>query len=180
MGKLFKRLSIALIVVLLLLAGGVWWLLSYIAPEEQLDMSYTPISMKEKTLAVIKSMKPELILTESDINSLIKMNLNRDLAEHIRLVGSRFELRGDHLSAYMNVRYRDRIPFQLNAEYQMEWREPNLVLWPQSLKIKNIDLPIFMLEKITVPLDLSGDGMIALDKIQFEPERIRVKFKLNL
>lgn len=191
MRKFFKRLLTTIIVLVLLLGGASWWLLSYIAPEEQLDMSYTPIDVKEKALEMIRKVKPELVLTEADIDHLIKQNLKSEygngeagssaimLRKDVRLNGARFELEANRLVAHMNVTYKERLPAALEAVYALEWQSPNIVLRPQALTLKKSSLPITMLDTIIIPLDLPAHDVVTVRDVQFEQARIRIGFKLQ-
>lgn len=180
MGKLFKRLFVTLVVLIVIAGGAAWWLLSYIAPDKQLDLNYSPIDVRAKVLDMAKRLEPELILTESDVNDLIKKHIHTDIAENVQLDGAEFHLNGELLVADLNVTYQESIRAQLKAEYRLEWQEPNLVLRPQSLSVKDIKLPIDLLETITVPLELPTVDMIVLDDVEFETGQIRVFFKLNM
>ncbi|WP_169085590.1 hypothetical protein [Paenibacillus sp. PL91] len=192
MGKMLKRFVTAIIIIILLLGGALWWLLSYIAPDEKLDMSYAPIDVKEKALAMVRKLKPELVLTEEDINHLIKMNMKSkyaavgaggsslELAKDIRLDGAVFELEEDKLIARMNVTYKERIPAELHAVYSLEWQSPSITLRPQSLSIKEMALPISMLETIIIPLDLPAQDVVTVRDVQFENGQIRIRFKVSL
>lgn len=180
MGRVFKRLFITLVVLVMIVGGAVWWLLSYIAPDQQLNLNYNPIDVKQKALDMVKALKPELLLTEEDVNNLIKKHIHTDVAENVRLNGAKFYLQGDRLVADLNVTYRDRIPAQLQAEYRMEWEEPNLVLRPQSLSVKDLKLPIDLLETITVPLDLPTGEMVEVKEMVFANSQIKVLFNLNI
>jgi hypothetical protein len=177
---------------MLLLGGAAWWLLSYIAPDEPLDMAYDSIDVKEKALDMIKRLKPELVLTEADINDLIKMHLESklasreagesamELANGIRLEGVAFELEENKLAARMNVTYRDRIPAGLDAVYSLEWQPPNIVLRPESLSVKEIGLPLRLLEPIMIQLDLPAQDVVAVRDVRFLKDQIKVLFKLQL
>lgn len=190
MRKTIRRLLMALVLFLLLLGGGVWWLLSYIAPEEKLDLAYEPFDVKQQVMSMIKKMKPELVLTEPNINNLVKMSLKSKLSsdgqspleigKDVQLEGAYFELEQDKLIARMNVRYKDRIPAGFDAVYTMEWQEPNIVLVPQSLSIKRLSLPINTLETITIPLDLPRQDVVTVRDVQFLVDQIIIKFKINL
>lgn len=175
------RMGCASLILLAIAAGGaVWWLLSYIAPERELAMSYERIDVRAKALDMVKRLKPELVLTESDINHLIKMNLKRDIADNVLLDGADFKLQGSRLLAELNVTYMGRIPAEVRAEYNMEWRGTELVLTPQSLAVKRFELPIDWLETVVVPLDLPATDMVELDDIRFEAKQIRIMFKVHL
>jgi hypothetical protein len=180
LGKVLKRLFAVLIILLLLVAGGVWWLLSYIAPDEKLDLSYQNIDIRQKATDMIKGLKPELVLTEDDINNLIKKNLDPAINDQVVVDGASFDLDGDLLIANMNVTYRERIPLAVTAEYRLEWQNPNLALRPQSLSIKGVDLPLNMLETIVVDLDLPTGDLVKVNEVRFEGETVRVVFQLSL
>lgn len=111
-------------------------------------------------------MKLELVLTESDINHLIKMNMKDELAisrpesthqeitKAIHLDRANFDLEENRLIAQMNIIYKNKIPARLDAVYSLDWESPNIILKPQSLSVKAIQLPLSMLETIVIPLDL--------------------------
>ncbi|CAM4094049.1 hypothetical protein L1N85_10435 [Paenibacillus alkaliterrae] len=190
--KAFRRLLTTLLIFILLLGGAVWWLLSYIAPDERLDMAYTPISVRDKALAIIKNLNTELVLTETDINYVIKARLMSEYAsagtngaavelnEDVRLDGAVFELEEDRLVARMNVTYKDRIPAQLDAVYALEWQPPNIALRPQSLAVKDIGLPLSLLEPILIPIELPEQNVVAIRDVQFEQNQIKVLFKVDV
>lgn len=183
MRKALKRLAIFIVIVVLLLAGGGWWLITYIEPDEALTMSYEPISVKDKAMDMIKTLKPELVLTEADINNLVKMHLSEStepLAPDMTLDGAAFELDGNKLIARLNVTYKDRVPAQLLAEYKLEWQAPNIVLRPRSLTIKDIHLPLRLLETQVIPLDLPQQDVVTVQDVQFSGDQIRILFKLQL
>lgn len=180
MGKFLKRLFITLIVLLLIAGGAAWWFLSYIAPDKPLDLNYNPIDVRQKAVDMVKRLKPELVLSEEEVNDLIKKNIDRDVAENVRLDGAQFRLKGDRLVADLNITYRDRIPAQIQAEYRLEWQNPNLALRPQSLKMKGIELPLSMLETIVVPLDLPTGDMVSVDDVKFEEKQVKVLFDIKL
>lgn len=180
MGKLIKRFFVTLIVLIVIAGGAAWWLLSYIAPDKQLDLQYTSIDLREKALDMARRLEPELILTEADVNNLIKKDIDTDIAENVQLDGAAFHLDEDGLIADLNVTYRDSIRAGLQAVYRLEWQEPNLVLHPQSLSVKDVKLPLELLETITVPLDLPSGDVVAVDDVRFETGRVKVLFKFQM
>ncbi|KRE46776.1 hypothetical protein [Paenibacillus sp. Soil522] len=192
MVKLLKRLLAVLIVMVLLLGGAVWWLLSYMAPDEQLDLRYAPMDVKAKALDMVKKLKAELVLSEADINDLIKKHLNSEyasrgaggssleLAKDLRLDGAVFELEDDKLIARMNVTYKDRIPAELDAVYLLEWQPPNIALRPQSLSVKEMALPVGLLETVIIPLDLPAQDVLSVRDVLFEKNQLRIRFKLQI
>lgn len=180
MGKALKRLFLTLVILLVLAAGAAWWLLSYIAPDEELDLSYQNIDVRQKATDMVKQLKPELVLTEADVNNLIKKNMDPRINEHVVVDGAAFDLEGDRLIANMNITYRDRVPMAVRAEYLLEWQDPSLVLRPQSLTMKGIELPLDMLETIVVDLDLPAGDMAKVKDVRFDGGAVRVEFGFSL
>ncbi|REK74409.1 hypothetical protein [Paenibacillus paeoniae] len=180
MGKFFKRLFITLIVLLVLIGGAAWWLLSYIKPEQSLHLNYSPIDVRQKAVDMVKRLKPELVLSEKEVNDLIKKHLDPDISEDVRVDGAQFMLEENKLLADLNITYGDRIPAQIRAEYRLEWQNPNLVLRPQSLSIKGFQLPLKMLETVIVPLDLPTGDMVTVQDVKFESKQIKVLFNIKL
>ncbi len=194
MKKAMRRFFITLVVLLVLLGGAGWWLRSYIAPAEQLDMSYTPISLKEKAWEIIKNRKTELVLSEADVNFLIKSAMAFQLSDgeaaagreglwldqDLRLDGAAFQLEQDMLLARMNVTWKDYIPAELNASYRLEWQQNRIALRPQSLALKGIALPTGLLETVLLPLELPEQDYVSISDITFEPDQIRILFKIDL
>ncbi len=162
------------------------------APDEQLDLRYAPIDVKAKALDMVKKLKPELVLSEADINDLIKNHLNSEyasrgaggssleLAKDLRLDGAVFELEDDKLIARMNVTYKDRIPAELDAVYLLEWQPPNIALRPQSLSVKEMALPVGLLETVIIPLDLPAQDVLSVRDVLFEKNQLRIRFKLQI
>ncbi|MEK3883427.1 hypothetical protein [Paenibacillus sp. PL2-23] len=180
MGKWFKRLFLSFIVLIVVLAVALWGLLAYIAPDEQLDLNYDSVDIRGKALEMAKSLKLELVLTEQDINNLIKKRLERDIADHVVLDGARFELQGDRLIAHLNVTYMELVSAQMKVEYRLEWQEPSLALRPQGLFVKGFELPDHSLETIIVPLDLPTGEIVSVKEVQFEDGQVRVLFRAKL
>lgn len=186
MPKWLKRLITVVVILAVVLIGGVWWLLSYIAPQQTLDLSYEHIDVRDKALSMVKRLKPELILTEADINNLVKMQLqngagDKNLPEGMVMDGARFELDGDRMLAHLNVTYRDRIPAELLVTYQMTWESPNVIVEPISLDLKGISLPHDNLERFTIPLDLTAiQDLVSVGEVRFETDQIIIKLQVNL
>jgi hypothetical protein len=191
MRRALRRFATTLGILLILLAGAGWWLTSYIAPDEQLDLTYTPISIKDKAWDIIKNMKTELILTESDVNFLIKSGLQSQLPraeetgalqldENVRLDGAAFKLEQDELTARMNVTWQNTIAAELNATYRLEWQQDRIALRPQSLSLKGLPLPLRLLEPILIPLELPEQNYVSISNVAFEPGQIRIVFKVDV
>lgn len=180
MRRLIKIIGFVFVAAVVTGTGAVWWLISYIAPDKPLDLNYRPIDVQQKALDMVIKLKPELVLTESDVNDLIKKHIKRDIAEHVRLDGAEFQLEGATLIANVNATYRARIPVQAQAKYQLEWQNPNLVLQPQDLSVKGIHLPLSMLKTITIPLDLPTGAWVTVEEVFFESKRVKVLFRIEM
>ncbi|WP_168118699.1 hypothetical protein [Paenibacillus sp. HB172176] len=180
MGRWLRRLIVTLLVLIVVAGGACWWFISYISPDEKLDMSYQSIDMGEKIMDMIGRRKLELVLTEADVNNLIKMNMKRELADNIVLDGAKFELEQDALHAVLNVNYHNLVPAQIDVDYRLEWKQPNIVLYPQAIAVKGIDLPLSMLEVVEAPIQLPAGNRVKIENVAFGPQEIRVKFKLQL
>lgn len=180
MKKFMRRLLIFLVVAAVLIGGGLWWFSSYIAPDQERDLVYGRIDVREKALEMIRAMKPELILSEQDINNLIKMNMDPVYSDAVTVNGGDFSLEGSRLLADLNITYYDRFPAGVQAVYDMKWDGSTIKLEPVSLRLKDISLPVSMLEEITVPLDLPVGDLFTVKDVQFETGQIKILFNMQL
>ncbi|MHA7966583.1 hypothetical protein ACX93W_20950 [Paenibacillus sp. CAU 1782] len=180
MKKAMGRLLAVLLVLVLIIGGGIWWFLSYIAPDQERDLSYQSIDVGAKALEMIRALKPELVLSEADVNSLIKRHMEPEFSENIKIDGADFKLEKNRLLADLNITFAGRIPAEIKAEYDLEWKGDELVLHPASLHLKGITLPSDRLETIVVPLGLPSVDIVKIKDIQFETGQIKVLFQLDI
>lgn len=177
MGKKLKR-TIALAVVLVVLAaGGAMWLKEYVAPREALDLSYRPIDIGQKLLNMAASMEPELILTESDINQLMKMQIAESGGADnpdIRVDGARFELDDGELTAHMNVTYKDRLPVGMVIVYRLSWDEPYIRMEPRSVRVRSLKLPASVAESQII--ELPAHRLFQIKEVAFQRDRVKIGF----
>ncbi|MUT65985.1 hypothetical protein [Paenibacillus sp. NEAU-GSW1] len=182
MGKWLKRFILLIAAAAIVLIAGGLWLKSYVAPRESLDLRYEPVDIQAKALSMVKRLSPELVLTEADVNNLMKMNLSEiaeGLPAGVTLDGARFELEGDRLLAHLNITYRDRLPVGLLGTYKLSWQPPNVVLEPVSLTVRGHGLSTGLLERKIVPLEFS-QNIISVGDVRFEADTVVVKMKLRL
>ncbi|WP_020619755.1 hypothetical protein [Paenibacillus daejeonensis] len=182
MRKWLGRL-LMLILVLIVLAGlGVWGALRYAAPQEELDLTAQPIRLDNKAQDLITSGELALELTESDVESLIKTQLQEDpqLAPDVLLTGARIELSTDRLIAHVNLKYRDQIPVGAVATYRLAWEHPNLVAIPEGLHIRSIRLPYTMLDTIRVPVAGQLPNFLEIGEVTFETDSIRFELESDV
>lgn len=180
MKKFMGRLLIFLVAVALLAGGGLWWFSSYIAPDQVRDLAYGKIDVREKALEMIRAMKPELILSEQDVNNLIKKNMDPEYSDAVTVDGADFSLEGSRLLADLNITYYGRIPAGVQAAYNMKWDGSTITLQPVSLRLKDISLPVSMLQPITVPLDLPVGDLFTVEDVRFETGQIKILFNVQL
>lgn len=185
MRRWIKRLVVAIALLLALLLAGGWWFISYIAPQQKLDLTYEPINISAKALDMVKRLKPELIITEEDVDNLVKMQLqdgaaNQTLPPNVKLDGAQIELNGDQLLAHLNVTYLNTIPAELLVTYQLSWQAPNIVVEPVSVNLKGIALSTDNLERITIPLEMSIQNLVTVSDVRFEGDHIVVKLQMQL
>ncbi|MFD1955015.1 hypothetical protein ACFSL6_12760 [Paenibacillus thailandensis] len=179
MSRTVRRLVAAFAVALVLAGGAALWLKSYVAPREALDLSYEGIDVKRKLLDMAARLEPMLILTEEDVNNLIKMELSKqgDAADsRIRIDGARFELQEGKLTAHLNVTYRNALPIGAVAVFRLSWEPPNIVLAPESVKVRDIRLPAGLAD--TRIIELPSEGIVRIKDVDFDRDRIKIGFAI--
>ncbi|MFD0959776.1 hypothetical protein [Paenibacillus chungangensis] len=179
--RAIKRIWWSVVILALLISGAAWGAVAYIAPERELDfqLENEKVDVKEKALHMVKRMKPELVLTESEVNDLIKLGMEKEMGEHVQIKGVDFQLEKDRLIGDINVMYRERIPVGVRVEYEVDWREPNLVLRPAILSLKAINLPLHYLETVSIPLDLPTGETFGVEGVRMEKDRLLVLFDIK-
>ncbi|CAM3465356.1 hypothetical protein PALU110988_24090 [Paenibacillus lupini] len=177
-----KWFVVIIVLFALILAGAGLWLKSYVAPTEKLDLAYAQVSIKDKAIEMVQKLKPEIVLSEADVNNLIKSQLqgghSESLPPDMTLDGARFELSGNKLLAHLNMTYRNILPLGMLATYKMTWKSPNLILEPQSLTVKDYDLGRDRLDRIVVPIELPS--IITVRDMQFLDDQMIIKLQLHL
>lgn len=177
MKKRWLLLIVTIMLGLLLLAGG---LLVYIAPDEELTMDYEPVKLEQKILDMVRNFKPEVVLNESDLNTLIKANMDRQLHEDVYVDGAHFQLADNQLYAKLNVTLRDAVKAEVSAVYAIAWEEPNLKLEPVALKLKNMNLPVNWLNEINVPIYDPANSVIAIESVNTRGNELIIKLKFSM
>lgn len=169
-----------LIVIIVIAAIAVIALIQYARPSQKLTMNYTQISMGEKLSYMVSNLKTELILSERDIDALIKQNMDQQLNEYTYIDGAKFYIESDILHANLNVTFANKVKAEINATYDVAWNDPKLTLTPQTLSIKDIPLPTSWLETIVIPIYEPNDSMIQISKLTNVNRELIIKLKLNL
>lgn len=179
MGKTLKRVIAAIVIVVVLAAGSALWLKSYIAPQQELDLSYEPIDLKQKLLDMISRLEPVLILSEEDINNLIKMQLSTNgigSNPDIQVDGAKFELDDGKLIAHVNVTYKDRLPVGAEIVYRLAWQAPAIIMEPESVRIRGLRLPASLVDSQTI--ELPESEVVKINDIVFDRNQVKIGFSL--
>ncbi len=175
MKGLIKFLIIGL--VLVLLAGLAAWY--YLRPAEQLDLHYETISVMDKLTETIKNRKLELSFNESEMNHIIKKNLEPHVNDHIHIKGAHFTLLDKKIKALLHIRYYDLADAEITVEYAVKWQDPVLVLTPTSLSAKALPLPLDWVKEIEAPIPLPAEDLIEIKAIQLTPQQMTFQFGLR-
>lgn len=177
MKKRWPLLIVTIMLSLILLSGG---LLVYISPDEELTMDYEPVKLEQKIVDMVRNLRPEVVLNEADINTLIKANMDRQLHEQIYVDGAHFQVADNQLHAKLNVTLRDAVKAEVTAVYSIVWEEPNLKLEPMALKLKNLNLPKSWLNEIEVPIYDTANSLVAIESVSTSSNDLIIKLKLSM
>ncbi|MCR8645225.1 hypothetical protein NV379_21450 [Paenibacillus sp. N1-5-1-14] len=179
-----KKLLLVFVVVIVILLLGVFGFIWYIKPAETLNLDAKPFTIQDKIKEVVQSRKMEVKLTEQEINSLLKQQLQSytRLPHDIRLTGANFDLQGQELIMDANVIWKDQIPASVQVYFHVLWNNGAIVVEHTWTKLKQWHLPKdwMNLQPITIPIANQLPKMVAIRDVVFEDDGIVFKFKLAL
>lgn len=175
-----KKILVTFICFIVIIVGAAFALKQYISPSQQLTMDYTAIDIEEKVMNMVTNLKSEVILTEQDIDSLIKQNMDRQLNSFTYINGAKFYVENDILYAILNVTLYNKVDAEILATYNVDWDGSKLKLSPQSLSIKDISLPTSWLETISIPIYDKADSLVTISSLTNVGREIVIKLKLSL
>lgn len=181
--KPMKKLLIFVCTVLVIfaaLAGAAIW---YVKPTEALDLNYREVPIGGKIVDMIKNRKFEVLITEAEINDLVKKQLaaHRELPHDIRIEGAALQLRGNELQADVNLLWREQIPVGAKLFFNVEWNSPNIEIVHTSTQIKEASLPssLLQLPPLRISLEEHLPKLVGVRNVSFEENGIRIGFKLG-
>ncbi|RCX13935.1 hypothetical protein DFP94_11946 [Fontibacillus phaseoli] len=179
MGK--RRLVIGFVLLMFVLL--ITAIVLYIRPAKSLDLHYSAVSWKDKLRGMAESRRPELTLTEQELNHLSKKELRQYIAEHelpVRITGADFQLNGDRLTADVNASW-GAIDVGVKADYLMEYASGRLLLVPEKLAIRELMFPPerFGLEPIEIDLGIYLPDVVKVKEMSFPGKTIKVEFTLD-
>lgn len=171
---------VVLLVIVILLGLALLW---SVRPKEQLDLSYEPISVAAKIKDMVARRSLELILTEEDLNNLMK----RELAErnppmkNVHIQGASFEQHGQIVTAHVQAELYSQVKVEASLDFLLKWQPPNLII--EHLKTEagpwSVPLSRFQLDPLVVPIDKELPPIIAIRDLKFEASQIAVSFKMR-
>lgn len=68
----------------------------------------------------------------------------------------------------------------MQAEYRLEWRDPDLVATPLSAKLRGIALPAGTLEPIVIPVGSQLPSVVGIRSVEFRDGGVAVALQLRL
>ncbi|WP_128659841.1 hypothetical protein [Paenibacillus sp. 598K] len=179
MMKWLQRLLIGLLLLIVLLGLGLWGGLRYVAPQESLDLAAEPLRLGDKAQELLRGGRLELLLTEADVESLIKSELQAKpkVTAEAEITGARIELSGDRAIVHANVMYREQIPIGVVAAYRLSWQAPALVAEPESLHVRSIRLPSDQLDTLRFSFADQLPDFLEIGEVTFESDGVRIALK---
>ncbi|AEI45128.1 hypothetical protein [Paenibacillus mucilaginosus] len=166
--------------VLVIAAALLLW---FLRPQQPLDLAYTELPLREKALDMLRSRKLEVVLTEAEVNELLKKALaaSPQVSGNVRITGARFYLEGEALSADVQLLYRDRWEAAGRLFFDLSWQDPYLTAVHTGTEVRGVRLPDgwFQLQPLQAELNSYLPQAAAIRDLQFEPDGVRVGFRLR-
>ncbi|MFD0672499.1 hypothetical protein [Cohnella sp. GCM10027633] len=175
MRKFIIGLFVFIIVAVIAAVAGLY----YIKPSQALDLTYGKVPIRERALDMAKRMSLDMIVTESDVNDILKGELAEDphVQPDVEVKGAKFALIGELLIADLNVLWKDLVPSSLRIVYRLKWEAPNIVATVEEAKIKSISLPKSSVSGFVIPLGDELPKPLKIEKIDWGVGEIKVKLK---
>ncbi|ASS67160.1 MULTISPECIES: hypothetical protein [unclassified Paenibacillus] len=179
MRKIIGGFIVSLLVVALLAGGAAIW---YVRPAEKLTLDHSPLDFRSKAAEMIQSGKAEVFLSQEDITNLVRAQLaeNPQVRPELRIEGVRIQLDGERMAADISAKYKSLLTVGAKASYKLEWRSPDLILTPQSLSIRSLELPETMLDEIVIPVGSQLPPLVGIRSVTFRDHGAAVGLKLQL
>ncbi|MFC6230184.1 hypothetical protein ACFQI7_20385 [Paenibacillus allorhizosphaerae] len=157
--------------------------IAYVKPEQKLDLAYSELPLRDKLAGMLVNRKPEITLTESEVNELLKKALaaRPDVRPDVTVTGARFDLQGDQLTADVNVRIKRRIEAAATLRFDLDWKEPYLIAVHTGTFVKQVGIPgsWFHLEPLQANLNDYLPRLAAIRSVAFENAGVKLSFKLR-
>ncbi|MEI0738914.1 hypothetical protein VQ056_23645 [Paenibacillus sp. JTLBN-2024] len=179
--KVLLRMIVTLLLLAVIACGLIIW---YISPDQKLDLSYQDIDVKAKAVEMLKTRKPEITLNGSELNELAKKELVKhlgDIPQQITVTGAEFHFSGREVTADINGKYDNLIPFGAELKFHMEASGSSLDLQHESTSVKSVRIPASWLHLGTITVHLKDHlpDMLTVDHIEFLQDGAKLTFKLD-
>lgn len=180
MKKLFAFILIVALTAAAAAGAAVW----YAQPARPLNLDYAAISIPDKMIDMIQRRKPEVRLTEDDLNNLVKASLAQrtDLPHRLKLTGVDARQQGELLTVDANAVWNGAIAVGATITYRMSYREPELVLTRESIRVKDFEIPpgwLQMPSELRFNLYDKLPKFVGIGSIAFDPSGVRIAMKLR-
>lgn len=176
MKRVIFHLSLFILVFCLLIVV----LFIYIKPTAELNLDYEQVNVEQKIKEMVMQLKNETILTEQDIEALIKSQLDPQLDNDLIIEGAKFYLQNNELHATLYVKWKGKVDAELQALYAFSWDEPTISLTPISLHMKEIPLPNSWLEPIQFKLYEANQSLVKIASIENVNRELVIRWKLDI
>jgi hypothetical protein len=173
-----KGFIILFVLALLAVIAGVG-ALYYIKPDQNLDLAYEKVPLKERALDMVRRLSPELILTGEDLNNLAKKSVadNPQVEKDVTVTGANFTMKGELLIADLNVIWKNQISAGLEITYRLHWESPNVIATVEKVRMKGITLPVSMFSNRIIPIGQDLPKLLKIKNVVWNDGEIMVLFQ---
>ncbi|THF78001.1 hypothetical protein [Cohnella fermenti] len=174
-----RKWWIALFVLILVVVGIVIVAYRYAAPQQELDLRYEDVPLRDRAIDMAKRLSTTLVLSEEDVNNLAKAQLaeNPIRMKDAELTGVQFRLGDGALIADVNVEAMGRIPIGMTLTYDVEWVSPNLIARVSDARIRGIHLPADSFAEVTIPLGSELPDWLKIKEVRIEAGQAAIEFQ---
>ncbi|MFD2114733.1 hypothetical protein ACFSTH_02690 [Paenibacillus yanchengensis] len=154
--------------------------LYYIKPATVLHLQYESVPLSTKIWDSVEQGKLQIEFTETEINHLLKKYIKAEINEYTRILGADFKLVDQGIHAILHLQFFERIDAHVEAKLSVQWTEPYLQIQPQSLQLKQIPLPPWIIKSMVFPIELPFLDIIFLKDFMITTDRLTLQFGLRL
>ncbi|WP_405082072.1 hypothetical protein ACI48J_05590 [Paenibacillus chitinolyticus] len=181
--KIIRRIIVVLLVLAVAAGLAAWGLLTYIKPQRQLDLAYTELSLESQLVDIIRSKKPEVRLSNEEINQLGK----KAIAKHARvspdvtITGADFTRSGDNLTADVNLLWKNTVPVGAQMTFKLAWTGKELAVTHTGTHIRNFEVPsgLVSLAPVSISLDSYLPSIVHIKDVRFDPDFVVIGLTLR-
>jgi hypothetical protein len=178
-GIILKKLLIGLFVLILFGVVGSVAILYYIRPDVTLTLEHQPVPVNQRVLDMVRRTSLELVLTEEDVNNILKESLARNpqRSKDVEVRGAQFRLSGNLLVADYHLKFKQRVSTALHVTYRLAWNDPDITATVTDVKLKDISLPAYMVEDLSLPIGKQLPKPLKIKDVQFGDKKLKILFQ---